>query len=185
MNMTRLLRFVIVGCASLILLGCSSLPDTLKTDNPNLVTDYQVWQSAPQAEYALRLGGVIAAVTNFPQQTRIEVVNLPINASGKPDINQEPNGRFVAYIKGFADPVALSEGRLVTFLGAANGSEKGQVGQFDYDFPVMDASQYHLWRIEERVIVNDVGSYMYPCRDVHCRNIHSSTRQGRVIQEVR
>ncbi|EGU33281.1 putative outer membrane lipoprotein Slp [Vibrio ichthyoenteri ATCC 700023] len=185
MMISPLVRLVTVGLFSIAMLGCASLPENLKTANPDVVTDYQTWQSAPQSNYQLRLGGVIAAVTNLPQQTRIEVVNLPINASGKPDINQEPNGRFVAYVEGFADPVTLSKGRLVTLLGAADGSEKGKVGQFDYDFPVMQATGYHLWRIEERVIVDEVGSYMYPCRSIHCRDIHYNTRQGRVIQEVR
>ena len=185
MNISLFVRFFTVGILSLAMLGCASLPVNLTSDNPNIVTDYQTWQASPQAPNELRLGGVIAAVTNLPQQTRIEVVNLPINGSGKPDINQEPNGRFVAYVEGFADPVTLSKGRLVTLLGAADGSEQGKVGQFDYTFPVMQATGYHLWRIEERVIVDDIGSYLYPCRSIHCRDIHYNTRQGRVIQEVR
>lgn len=141
---------------ALFLSGCSSLPDTLKTEDQNLVADYQAWINAPQDELStVRLGGVIAEVKNEAKRTRIEVVNLPIGKTGKPDINVEPEGRFVAYIDGFVDPVTYSEGRLVTILGNSDGYELGKVGDYEYRFPVMKASGYHLWQIKEKVIVHD------------------------------
>ena len=181
----RAIKFAAICVTSFALLGCTSLPSTLMSDSEIVVTNYQLWQQDAELSNELRLGGVIANITNLNNRTRIEVVNLPINSSGKPDINQEPSGRFVGYIDGFADPVTLSPGRLITFLGTAQGTEQSKVGQFDYDFPVMTVNGYHLWRIEERIIVNEVGSFMYPCRGLQCRDIHYNTRQGRVIQEVR
>lgn len=178
-------KFAAVFASSFFLLACSSLPEDLKSDNPDVVTDYDTWLKSSGSESEVRVGGVIANVTNLENRTRIEVVNLPIRASGKPDINEEPKGRFVGYIEGFADPVTLSEGRLITLLGKADGTEKNKVGEFDYDFPVMDVSNYHLWRIEERVVVHDTGSYLYPCRSLYCRDIHYGTRSGKVVQEVK
>lgn len=83
------------------------------------------------------------------------MVNLPIENNGKPDINVEPEGRFVAYIDGFVDPVTYSKGRLVSILGTSDGYELGKVGDYEYRFPVMKASGYHLWQIKEKVIVHD------------------------------
>jgi len=181
----RFLKLAVGAAALLALTACSSIPQELASENPNLVTDYSAWQQQRSAQVDVRMGGVIASVNNLDDRTRIEVVNLPINSVGKPDINQEPKGRFVAYIKGFKDPVSFSEGRLITLLGQSRGSEAALVGEYEYDFPVMLAEGYRLWRIEERVIINETGSYVYPCHGIYCRDIHSSTRQGRVIQDVK
>jgi len=181
----RTVRLLLALVGVLSLSACSSLPENLKSENPNLITDYQVWQSVGEDASQVRLGGLIASVTNLEDQTRIEVVNLPIGSSGKPDINQEPEGRFVAYVDGFADPVALSTGRLISLLGESQGLEQGKVGDYSYDFPVMKASGFHLWRIEERVIVHDIDSYFYPCHGLYCQDFRYGTRQGKVIQEVK
>ncbi|MCG9575753.1 Slp family lipoprotein [Vibrio tubiashii] len=181
----RPFRFLCALAAVVLLSACSSLPENLKTETPDVVTSYQEWQPEAQANAEVRLGGLIADVKNLKDQTRIEVVNLPINSVGKPDINQEPQGRFVAYVDGFADPVTLSEGRLISLLGKSQGREQGKVGDYAYDFPVMKASGFHLWRIEERIIVHDFDSYLYPCRGLYCSDVRYGTRQGKVIQEVK
>ena len=88
--------------------------------------------------------------------------------------------------KGFADPVKLSEGRLITLLGDNGDKETAPVGDYSYEFPVMKVKSYHLWKIEERVIIhNDFGPYRYSCRSLYCREITRGTRQGVVIQEVK
>jgi outer membrane lipoprotein len=184
MNSALLTKLVIFASA-LLLSACSTLPENLKSENPQLVTDYTLWQAEQESQPQVRLGGVIAKVTNLEQTTRVEVVNLPISSSGKPDINQEPQGRFVGYVEGFADPVTLSEGRLVTLLGQTSSNEQGKVGDYEYLFPVMQVEGFHLWRIEEKVIVQDVDSYLYPCRSLYCRDIRHGTRKGKVIQEVK
>ena len=166
--------------------ACSTLPEDLVSTNPNVQTSYSNWRESLDVTQELRLGGVIAHVTNLKDTTRVEVVNLPIGSSGKPDINQEPQGRFVAYIDGFADPVKLSEGRLITLLGDSDHKETAPVGDYSYEFPVMKVKSYHLWKIEERVIMhNDFGPYNYSCRSLYCREIIRGTRQGIVIQEVK
>ncbi len=82
----------------------------------------------------VRLGGIIAKVDNFKDKTRLEIVNLPISKSGKPDIDEEPTGRFVAYFDGYLEPVAFSEGRLVTVVGKGAGEEEGKIGEHGYIF---------------------------------------------------
>ncbi len=180
------IRLFTLSCFALVLLsGCSSIPANLDSQAPNLISDYRQWNQTTELQTPIRLGGVIAKVDNLADRTRIEVVNLPISSKGKPDIDQEPDGRFVAYVDGFADPVKLSEGRLITVLGRAKGVEEGKVGEFDYRFMVMDQGSYHLWRIEERVVVNNIDSYLYPCRSLHCRSISYGSQQGTVVQQVK
>ncbi|WP_099609737.1 Slp family lipoprotein [Vibrio coralliilyticus] len=184
--MPRVFKLVSMASVLVALTACSTLPENLASNNPDLQTDYSGWQASAAKKQELRLGGVIASVTNLKDKTRVEVVNLPISSNGKPDIDQEPQGRFVGYIDGFADPVTLSEGRLITLLGDSSGTEAAKVGEYSYDFPVMKIKSYHLWRIEERVIVHDdFGPSMYPCRSLYCRDLTRGTRQGKVIQEVK
>lgn len=184
--MFRSIKPLFLTLVSLLALnGCSSLPEHLDSQAPNLISQYSAWTEDVAPQTPIRLGGIIANVENLADRTRVEVVNLPINSSGKPDITQEPEGRFVAYLAGFNDPVKLAQGRLVTLLGSTSGSEAGKVGEFEYTYPVMVNSRYHLWRIEERVIVNDINSYLYPCRSLHCRSMSHGTKQGKVIQEVK
>ncbi len=186
MSISRTCRwFVVMGMIALAT-ACSSLPETLKSDNPQLVSDFNQWQAAPVQNQQVRLGGVIASITNLSDKTRLEIVNLPINSVGKPDIGNEPKGRFVAYINGFIDPVAFSVGRLVTVLGTSAGSEQGKVDQYDYQFPVLNAQGYHLWRVEERVLINDMDPF-YPCYGLNCRlwRHPMGSSSGQVIQEVK
>lgn len=181
----RLLRLLFILSTGLTLSACSTLPESLTSDNPQLITDYTLWQTTDAKHSEVRLGGMIAKVTNLADRTRIEVVNLPIGSSGKPDISQEPQGRFVGYVTGFADPVTLAKGRLISMIGVSQGREQGNVGEYRYDFAVMQVKGYHLWRIEERVVIHDVDSYLSPCHGLYCRDTRYGTRQGKVIKEVR
>ncbi len=186
MTIRSVYRMMCVVGAVLLTAACSTLPENLTTTNPNVVTDFQQWQAEPSQQQEVRMGGVIAKITNLTDKTRLEIVNLPINSVGKPDLDHEPEGRFVAYVKGFVDPVTFSEGRLVTVLGHTQGTEEGKVDEYQYQFPVMQATGYHLWRVEERVILNDVDPF-YPCYGFNCRLWRQpmGSSSGQVIKEVK
>ncbi|GEA60573.1 Slp family lipoprotein [Vibrio comitans] len=178
-------RVFIALVLGLVLVGCSSLPDSLVSSNEKIVTDYGDWvNSAPEAVSEVRLGGVIAEITNLKEKTRLEIVNLPIAKDGKPDINVEPEGRFVAYVDGFIDPVTFSKGRLISVLGNPDGNETGKVGEYEYRFPVLNANGYHLWQIKETLIVHDEPLSMFPCRSLYCREVRYGPTTGHVVQSV-
>ncbi|WP_104399233.1 Slp family lipoprotein [Vibrio penaeicida] len=167
-----------------LLSACSSLPEQLTAQSEEVITDYPIF-AAHEGTTDVRLGGMIATVTNLADKSRIEIVNLPISKTGKPDISTDANGRFVAYIDGFIDPVTYAEGRLVTVVGKSQPTEQGKVGEFDYTFPVMNAYGMHLWRVEESVIVHDFDSYLYPCYGINCRSSRMGSNRAKVIQEVK
>jgi outer membrane lipoprotein len=178
------LRLFALGLFSVLLVGCSSLPTELEASSEPVITDYQKWVNQLPDAKDVRLGGVIAKVTNLKDKSRVEVVNMPISSSGKPDLDAEPSGRFVAYVDGYVEPLSFAEGRLVTFVGQSAGSEDGKIGEFPYTFPVMNADNQRLWQITERVIVNDFAPTYYSCRSLHCRSFHTMPRQGRVVQDL-
>lgn len=181
-----LVKYVLMALLTLFVSACSSLPEELATNNINVITDYQTWlQSDLMAENEVRIGGIVAEVANLEDRTRIEVVNMPISSTGKPDLSSEPEGRYVAYVDGYVESVALAKGRLITFLGKSAGIEKGYVGEFETQFPVIKVNNYHLWRIQERVIVDKYESHLAPCWGMHCRSDRFYSGSGRVIQEVK
>lgn len=174
----------LIGVA--LLSACSSLPESLSTTNENVITDYQQWLESPvDQNNEIRLGGIIANVTNLKDKTRIEVVNMPINNSGKPNLNSEPAGRYVGYYNGYLESMAFSEGRLVTLLGVSDGEEQGKVDDFEMSFRIMDIKGFHLWRIEETVVVHDIESHLSPCYGLYCRGSRGLPSKGKVVQEVK
>lgn len=176
----RLKRFVLIAFV-VLLSACAALPPSLQTNADPVVTDYSAWQASDdQGGRTVRLGGVVASVRNMATKTRIEVVNLPINSSGQPDLYAEPSGRFIAYVRGFVDPVTMAKGRLVTFLGTSEKPEVGKVGYYTYHFPVMEASGYHLWRVASVVTGHD--PFLSPCFGERCR-YHHRIKYNQVVLE--
>lgn len=184
--MKTFLKLSSIMALSAVLSACGSLPDNLATENENVVATYQgVIDTNDNAE--VRLGGVIDTVKNLADRTRIEVVNLPIDKYGKPDISKEPNGRFIAYVDGFVDPITYAQGRLITVGGNKEGLERGKIGEYEGDFPVIKAYGNHLWRVEERLIINrDFGGYN-SCWGYYCDGFyyHGGSSTGRVVKEVK
>lgn len=170
----------------LLLAGCSALPPELESDEASVITQYSQWHAMMTHKGTpVRLGGVIVKVTNLRDKTRLEMVNIPIDASGKPDLEQEPQQRFAAYVDGFLDPVTFAAGRMVTFLGVSNGVEEKLVGEYPYTFPIMAVSGYHLWRVEER-IVHDDPLFMPRCIGLRCwlPLNEIDAREGTIIKRV-
>ncbi|MDF4852315.1 Slp family lipoprotein, partial [Vibrio parahaemolyticus] len=167
-------RLFLVLVAAFGLSACSSLPEELNASTEQVVTDYKVFaESQGELTNDVRLGGIIAKVDNFKDKTRLEIVNLPINKSGKPDIDQEPTGRFAVYFDGYLEPVAFSQGRLVTIVGKGAGEEEGKIGEHEYVFPLVKGQGYRLWKIEERVRMYDSPTYFYPCYSINCRMLRN------------
>lgn len=72
------LRLFALGLFSILMVGCSSLPTELEASSEPVITDYQEWVNQLPEAKDVRLGGVIAKVTNLKDKSRVEVVNMPI-----------------------------------------------------------------------------------------------------------
>jgi outer membrane lipoprotein len=182
MNGNRHVKSIMIFVCSAFMAACSTMPSVLVTQDEKVISDYKPWQEAPNVEGAtVRLGGVIAGVINQSDKTRVEVVNVPIDASGKPSLEREPAGRFLAYINGFVDPVTLAKGRYITLLGKSTTFESGKVGGYPYRYPTLNVDGYYLWTEKQRVIDDQLGSYMFDCESRFCRDRSDLDSSGRVI----
>lgn len=140
---------------SLMLTACIAPPKGLEAERFS-VTHYREISTqdfACQCQNA-RLGGKVLEATILPQQTKLEILSLPVGRyTGKPDVEAQSDGRFIAYINGFVDPENLKD-RYITVGGKITGSEQGKIDQADYTYPVIQAENYRLWTLAK--------SYYYP-----------------------
>lgn len=146
--------------AASLLGGCASAPkfDTSGVDSS--VTPRTALAEASDAiGRRVQWGGVIVATRNLPQQTQLEVLGYPLDRSGEPDRSAAPQGRFLILQSGYLEPVDYAAGRAVTVVGTVARIEQGKVGEAEYRYPVVEASQLHLWPKET----------VYPRRD---SNVH-------------
>ncbi|MGV3059557.1 Slp family lipoprotein [[Pasteurella] aerogenes] len=95
----------------------------------------------------VRLGGKVLSATALKDQTKIEVLSLPVRGlSAKPSIDGAVEGRFIAYLPGFIDPEYLKD-QFITVAGKLINQEKGKIDQADYWYPVVDVIHYKRWKL--------------------------------------
>jgi outer membrane lipoprotein len=123
------------------LAGCATPPLT-PAPGPEVTPRAAVLDALPVAEQVW--GGVIVRVENLPDQTRLEVVSYPLR-NQEPQTGRMTDGRFLLEVPGFLDPVDHRTGRRITARGLVERTEAGRIGEVDYVFPVLVASEVHLW----------------------------------------
>ncbi|WP_413111342.1 Slp family lipoprotein [Thaumasiovibrio sp. DFM-14] len=139
--------------------GCTSVPSQFEiADDVALLTTLEDVRNAKEQGQIARLAGLVARVENLAERTRVEIVALPMTASGRPLISAKPQARFVAYIDGYIESLEYTQGKPITVQGEVQTSESGQVGEFEMTFPVLHALEHQLWDINQRVRVDDFGS---------------------------
>lgn len=91
-------------------------------------------------------GGMIISAVNLETQTQIEILAYPLDAKQRPDTSEPAYGRFLARRDGYLETADLGEGRLVTVTGQLVGTTEAMIGESRYTYPVVQISDYHLWR---------------------------------------
>lgn len=180
-NPSSLLGLIVVG--SMLLGGCATIPSPLAGDFP----EFQPNQANERSLGAkVRWGGHIVATRPDADRTCIEILARDLDRDLRPIGGDHHYGRFLACREGFQDPAIFTEGRAVTMIGRLQDFEHGQIGEFDYRFPLLDAETIYLWPelSEVRYYANPWGPYYYdpwwPYRPYH-RHPPRSRISGQVI----
>ncbi len=108
-------------------------------------------------------GGKIVNTTNRREGTYLEVLELPLDAEGKPREGYRSDGRFVAFYQGFLDPAIYHPNRKVTLAGRIQGAENITIGETTHVVPRINAERIHLWE-EEKFFTSRYG----PCDGTVC-----------------
>ena len=92
------------------------------------------------------VGGVVLSGKLLKDRTRIEVLELPLDASYEPGMNPAASrGRFLAFQKGFLDPATLPTGTRVTILGEVTGAMTLPLDETEYTYPTLTIKKLTVW----------------------------------------
>ncbi len=139
-------RFGRIGMLLLLLLSaCATVPPELQGP---VVPATLVEVRAHPDDYRgrqVRWGGTILKLENGEKETRIQILARPLDRSGRPRLNVEPEGRFLAVTPAFLDPEIYPRGRELTVIGRIDGTAEITVGKRTIRVPVVAAERWHLW----------------------------------------
>jgi len=136
--------------ALLWLAACAPAPIYKTTGAAATAAPFQVAQSPENfSNREVIWGGRIVQVKVFADHSEIEVLAYPLDTSQRPKANDSGNGRFIAVMPGYVEPLDYPSGALMTVNGKLGGSRAGKVGEADYVFPLVSVAQSHVWTAEE------------------------------------
>lgn len=148
MSYLQRMKWATTSVIALLLSACSIVPDELKVAEQTNLVSYQQALDKPEAVVGqtARWGGAIADVRNSDSGTIIEVVNFDLIHYGRPQTSDESDGRFLAVIDKFVDPLVYKKGRFITFVGQIETPKEGKIDEYKYLFPTLAVSGMKLWK---------------------------------------
>lgn len=139
-----LLPFLIMGCAHQ---GVSKEARLLADRS----ITYEALRQNPEqlAGKYVHLGGTIAGVRNTESGGELEVVELPLDRSGRPGERSGSGGRFLAREKRFLDPMVYKPGLTVSLVGEVQGQKTAMLDNVQYRYPVVLIKEMYVWKPED------------------------------------
>ncbi|MGR6981711.1 Slp family lipoprotein [Testudinibacter sp. P27/CKL/0425] len=132
---------------SALLSGCQIAPQGLDRGDNTLISYKQLANADFDCQcQTVRLGGKVVRANAQPSYTEIEVLSMTIDRfSAKPVLDSNSDGRFIARLNGFVDPLSL-EKQYITVKGILDGKQNGKIDQADYVYPLIKAENYRIWQ---------------------------------------
>jgi len=109
----------------------------------------------------VRWGGVIADTENKDNTSRLTIVAFPLNGDGEPKVSDQSSGRFIAIVDEFLEPTVYSSERSITVVGTVLKSETRAIGEYPYEYPVVQVEHYYLWPVKEEPQYWDYPPYWW------------------------
>lgn len=143
-------RLLPVALLALLLAACAPAPIYKNVAGASAAVPSQVAQAPERyAGSAVIWGGRIVQVKNLADHSEVELLAYPLDSSQRPKANDSGNGRFIAVMPGYVEPLDYPSGALMTISGKLDGSRAGKVGEAGYVFPLVAVAQSHVWTAAE------------------------------------
>lgn len=132
----------------MMLTGCASYPDSVSVAEGTKLVQFADVQKEDEKYIGqkARWSGVIAGVKNRADKTQIDVLYYPSSSTGRPQIKDEPAGRFRVLVDGFLEPEVFKKGKSITALGEIKEKESQKIDEYEYVYPTMTNATLHLWK---------------------------------------
>jgi starvation-inducible outer membrane lipoprotein len=92
----------------------------------------------------LLFGGVIVVIRNIKHGTELEIVQKNIGPYGNLEAGDYSGGRFLFFSKGYLEPEIYASERKLIGVGKVTGQKLGKVGDYPYNFSVIEVEELHL-----------------------------------------
>jgi len=148
---------LLVFISAFALSACTTIPTQLQGDFAPLEP-----QNAAEKDLQtpVRWGGVILDTRPEADHTCFEILSRQLKKSMRPVNKDQSSGRFIACKPGFYDPEVFKKDREVTVTGKIIYIDSRKVGEFDYNYPVVDIDFISLWpEPRERLYYDGWGPY--------------------------
>ncbi len=156
-------RIVLNIIVSLFLLntlnGCSS--NSARSNLPTVSINQAKADSAKYRGTKVYWGGTIINVKNFQNYSQIEVLKRPFSGS-EPNDQKKAQGRFIARVSGFIDPIEYKTPSRVAITGILQGIQKSKVGSYPYTYPVIKAEKFQFWQGKKAKPIRDPYWWDHP-----------------------
>jgi outer membrane lipoprotein len=107
----------------------------------------------------VRWGGAILQTENKQNASELTIVAFPLSENGEPLSSDQSPGRFIAIIDEFMEPLVFSPERKITVTGQVLRAANLKVGEFLYEYPVIQVDHYYLWPPEPEQSYLDYPPY--------------------------
>ena len=145
--MTSAMRIYWLAVLLSVLAACASGPTFDTSGVDRALTPRRVAAQVQDAGGKRVLwGGVILATTNLRERTDIEVLAYPLDADNRPRRDDDPLGRFIIEQAGYLEAREFGPGKLITVSGTLLSPQSSKIGDAEYLYPVVQASQLKLWK---------------------------------------
>lgn len=142
------MRIYIGVIAAMLVGGCASVvPESIRTTAAGNIQIAQVREQPQQFRHAVvRWGGKIVSTRNERDYTVLEIIGRELDSEGRPNDEDNSLGRFLAKVQGFLDPAIYKADRELTVFGQVEDVVERSVGEYRYNYPLVQAEQIYLWK---------------------------------------
>ena len=130
--------------------GCVSTDDWMEYGTHRIT--YTQLKDSPNTYkgQTVLFGGKVLGAKRLKEETRIEILQLPLDSSFNPtrDLTRS-QGRFIATKKEFLDPATIPSGTFVTVSGEVAGFVILPLDEMEYTSPVLEIKNLRTWPTDE------------------------------------
>lgn len=152
--------------------GCAIVPKVLEGDFS------EISPSDSKKDHVMNLNvrwsGYIVQTINNEDKTCFEIVETETYKDLSPKrIIPKNGGRFLACKDGFLEPTAFDK-RMVTITGKLVAYTQQNIGDFNYEYPVVKTNKVYIWRKNPRFNYNSFNNNFFHHRISRFSCMHSS-----------